>query len=126
MTGSSTNDARRGMTGLALLIITVGVGWLLSALGVGEGINWVWTLGLGMVGIGTFALSGVDKASVVFGPLFLAASVLSILRQAGKLRLDTEIPLLVILIGVLLLVAQSRRIRSPSWYADDAPRSRDD
>ena len=126
MTRSSTNDARRGMTGLALLIITVGVGWLLSALGVGEGINWVWTLGLGMVGIGTFALSGVDKASVVFGPLFLAASVLSILRQAGKLRLDTEIPLLVILIGVLLLVAQSRRIRSPSWYADDAPRSRDD
>ncbi len=126
MTEHSRGDGRKSVTGLALLIITVGVGWLLSALGIGEGINWVWTLGLGMVGIGTFAIGGVDKASVVFGPLFLAASVLSILRQAGKLRLDTEIPLLVILIGVLLLVAQSRRIRAPSWYADDAPRSRDD
>ena len=100
---------------LPFLIITVGVGWLLTTLGVAPQINWVWTLGLAVVGFTTFAVSGVDKASVVIGTLFLLASLFSVLRQTGKLQLDTEVPILVIATGVLLLIVRSSRIPIPSW-----------
>lgn len=102
---------------LSILIITVGVGWLLTAKGFGPGINWIWTLGLGVLGILTFILSGgLDKLSVILGPFFLVGSVLSILRQTGRLVLDTEVPVLVILIGVLLLIAQMQFVPLPSWF----------
>lgn len=100
---------------LPILIITVGVGWLLTTLGVAPQINWIWTLGLAVVGFTAFAVSGVDKASVVVGTLFLLASLFSVLRQTDKLKLDTEVPILVIATGVLLLVVRSPRIPVPSW-----------
>lgn len=107
----------RGPLVLAVLIITLGVGWLLTAKGFGPGINWVWTLALAVVGIITFVLSGgVDKFSVVVGPFFLVASLLSILRQTGRLDTETEIPLTVILIGLLLLLANMPFVKRPNWY----------
>ena len=41
---------------LPLLIIVVGVGWLMTAQGVGTGIDWIWTLGLGVIGLLTFVV----------------------------------------------------------------------
>jgi hypothetical protein len=69
---------------IPILIIVVGVGWLLTAKGFGPGINWIWTLALGTIGMLTFVLSeGFDKVSVVIGPFFMLASLLSVLRQTG-------------------------------------------
>lgn len=125
MAEKETPSAGKGPFVLAVLIIVLGVAWLLSARGVGLGVNWIWTLGLGTVGVLTFVLSGgLDKFSVVFGPFFIACSVLSILRQSGTLALDTELPVLVILIGVLLLVAQMRFVPPPKWFAPLGPPSR--
>ena len=116
MTNGSATKQAKGPLVLSILIITVGVGWLLTAQGVGPGIDWVWTLGLGVVGFLTFVLSGgFDKVSVVLGPCFIVASFLSILRQRGQLRVDTEIPILVILVGVLMLVARMPAVRTPRW-----------
>jgi hypothetical protein len=106
---------------IPVLIIVVGVGWLLTAQGIGPGINWVWTLGLGVIGILTFVVSGFDKVSVVLGPFFLLASMVSVLRQTGQLALDIEVPVLVISIGVLLLVAQLPAIPKPAWFVPTAP-----
>ena len=106
----------RGPIALAVLIIPVGVGWLLTAQGLGPGIDWVWTLGLGVTGVLVFVLSGgVDKVSVIVGPFFLVGSLLSVLRQTNQLRLDVEVPVLVIVVGVLLLVAQMPFIPMPRW-----------
>jgi hypothetical protein len=104
-------------TGLVVpfLIIAVGVGWLLTTLGIAPEINWIWTLGLAVVGFLIFAASGVDKFSVVTGTLFLLAALFSVLRQTGKLQLDTEVPILVIASGVLLLVVRSPLVPVPSW-----------
>jgi len=67
----------RGPLVLSILIITVGIGWLLTAQGYGQGINWVWTLGLGVAGIMAFVISGgIDKISIIVGPFFLTGSVL--------------------------------------------------
>ena len=102
---------------IPILIITVGVGWLLTVQGIGPQINWVWTLGLGVIGVLTFAAFGFDKLTMVIGPFLLVGSLLSILRQMGRLSLDTEVPVLVILMGVLSLVVQSNMIPFPKWYS---------
>ncbi len=119
----------RGPLVLAILIITVGVGWLLTAWGYAPGINWIWTLGLGVIGVLTFILSGgVDKLSVVIGPFFLVGSMLSVLRQTERLSIDMELPILVILIGVLIFIAQLRVVPLPVWFgplSDAARNTRD-
>jgi hypothetical protein len=104
---------------LPILLITIGVGWLLSTLGVAPRIDWIWTLGLAAAGVLTFAIGGLDKATVVIGPFFLAASCLSVLRQLGRLALDIEVPILVIFVGVLMLIARMPSIPSPKWMVDD-------
>lgn len=112
------NDPKpsKGPLILGLLIITVGVGWLLTAQGVAPGIDWIWTLGLGVAGIAAFIVAGgVDKVSIITGPFFLIASVLSILRQSEQLKPDIEVPVLVILVGVLVVVAQMSFVPVPRW-----------
>ena len=102
---------------VSILIITVGVGWLLSALKVDADINWVWTLGLGVVGILTFVIAGgIDKMSVVLGPWFLAAALLSVPHQKNQINFNIEVAILVILLGVLIFIAQMSRIRKPHWF----------
>jgi hypothetical protein len=100
---------------LPLLLIAVGSGWLLTTLGVAPGINWIWTLGLAVVGFLTFALGGLDKFTVVAGPFFILASSLSVLRQTDRLRLDVEVPILVIAVGLLLMIARLPSIPIPAW-----------
>ncbi len=48
--------SRRAPLVIPILIMVVGVGWLLTARGFGPGVNWVWTLGLGVIGIQTVSL----------------------------------------------------------------------
>ncbi len=105
---------------LPILLITVGVGWLLTTLGVAPGIDWVWTLGLAVVGMSTSAVSGFDKVTVVVGPFFILASCLSILRQTDRLRFDVEVPILVIIAGILLLIARIPAIPVPTWVAQES------
>ncbi len=102
-----------------MLLITVGTGWLLSTLGIAPSINWVWTLGLAVVGLLTFVIGGVDKVTVVIGPFFILASTLSILRQTGRLSFDVEVPALVILSGILLIVARLPVIPTPKWITSE-------
>jgi hypothetical protein len=62
----------KGLVVLSLLIITLGVGWLLTTLAVAPGINWVLTLSLAMIGLLAFVVSGgIDKVSIIIGPVFL-------------------------------------------------------
>jgi len=112
------NKQTLGAFVVPVLIITVGVGWLLTARGIGPGINWIWTLGLAAVGILSL-LGGLDKVSVVIGPLLFLASVFSVLRQTEQLSVETEVPLLVIGVGVLLLVARHPAIPIPAWAVEN-------
>ena len=116
-----SSDSRAQLV-IPILIIVVGVGWLLTAKGVSPGVNWIWTLGLGVIGILTFVVSkGFDKVSVVIGPFFLLASLLSVLRQTGQLSVEIEVPLLVISVGALLLAAQLPAVPKPDWFVAPPP-----
>jgi hypothetical protein len=103
---------------IPILLITLGVGWLLTTLGIVPEVDWVWTLGVALVGILAFALSGFDKVTVVVGTFFLIASALSILRQTERIAINIEIPVLVITAGVLMLIAQLRVIPVPKWVLE--------
>jgi hypothetical protein len=100
---------------VSLVLIFVGTGWLLTTLGIAPNIDWIWTLLLAVMGISAFVVSGFDKISLMVGPFFLCASLLSVLRQSGTLKIDTEVPILVILLGCLLLIARMPRIPTPKW-----------
>jgi hypothetical protein len=100
---------------LPLAIIAVGLGWLLTALEITPEIDWIWTLALAAIGGLAFVACGVDRFTVVFGPFFLVASVLSVLRQMGQLQLKTEVPILMIVFGVLQLFATLKGFPPPAW-----------
>lgn len=113
----------RGLIVLSIFIITIGIGDLLTTLGILPGVDWVWTLALAIVGILVIVLSGgLDKVSIVVGPFLLVASLLSILRQTGHLDPKLEASIVVILIGVLLLVSQMSAVPPPRWIIAAADR----
>jgi hypothetical protein len=98
-----------------LLLITVGTGWLLTTIGIAPGIDWVWTLGLAVVGLLTFIVGGFDKVTFVVGTFFIVTSVLSVLRQTERISFDLEVPILVIVSGVLLLAARHSAVPVAKW-----------
>ena len=100
----------------ALLLIIVGSGWLLNSFQIVPGVNWVWTLGLGLIGAAWLALGGVNKMTAVLGPFLIAASILSYFRQTGRLDQNHELPGLMVLLGLLILVSCSRSIPVPGWF----------
>jgi hypothetical protein len=103
---------------IPMLLIVLGTGWLLTTLNIVPQIDWVWTLGVALAGVLVFLVSGFDKVSVVVGPFFLIAAILSVLRQSGRLELNLEIPILVISAGLLLLVVRSKSIPAPAWLIE--------
>lgn len=113
MTGSMKTLA------VPILIIALGVGWLLTTAHVVPGVNWVWTIGLGVTGVLILAGS-FDKVTVVVGPFLMAATFFSILRQTGRLSIDIEVPALVIVFGALMLAAQLLPIPLPKWISPPA------
>ncbi len=119
--------AERRTLMVPVLMLAVGAGWLLTELDIVPRVNWVWTLGLGAVGLLAFAVAGLDKVTIVLGPFFIIASGLSVLRQTGDLRPEIEVPVLVIAAGVLLLVARSPAVPFPKFLIEEPkPRERDE
>ena len=108
---------------IPILLITFGAGWLLTTLGFAPGVDWIWTLCIAVVGLVAFVVGGLNKVTVVIGPFCILASCLSLLRQTGRLSLNVEVPILVILAGVLLLVARLPAIPMPEWVVQN-PKAR--
>ena len=105
---------------VSICLIALGVGWLLTNAGVLAGVNWVWTLSLASAAIVVLAAGGIDKVTVVVGPLLMLASVGSVARQTGRLSVDYEVPCLVIAAGVLVLVSHLAPVPPPAWLIDDS------
>ncbi len=103
---------------LPVAVMAVGIGWLLTSLGIVPEVDWIWTLGLAVIGFLAFIVWGVDRFTVVFGPFFIIASLLSIFRQTGRLNMKTELPTLLIVLGVLHLFAVLRGFPAPAWLPD--------
>jgi hypothetical protein len=102
--------------------ILVGIAWFLNVMGVMRGVDWVWTLGLATAGILSLVAGGLNKITVVTGPFLLVASVCSLLRQTGRLAADHEIPVLVIVLGILMLISQLSNLPVPESLRAENPK----
>ena len=101
-----------------VLIITLGLGWLLTVNNLMPGVNWIWVLGLAVTGVLILTVGGVDKVTLVVGPFLISATFFSLLRQTGRISVDTEVPTLVIVFGVLMLLAKLLPIPVPKWIVE--------
>lgn len=100
---------------LPILLLAVGVGWLLTVQQVLPGVNWAWVLGLATAGVVLLLATGIDRVTVVAGPFLIASALFALLRQAEILAVDTEAPLLMIVIGALLICARTLDLGEPNW-----------
>ena len=99
-----------------ILTILFGAAWLLNTLNIIPGVDWLWTVGLAATGIISMAVGGLNKLTVVVGPFLLVAAIFSIMRQTGRLNLDHEVPILVIVLGILMLISQLSKLPVPESF----------
>lgn len=108
---------------IPVLLITIGAGSLVTALGYAPEIDWVWTLALAITGLLAFIVGGLDKVTVVAGPFFIITSMLSVLRQTERITINVEVPILIMVAGCLLLIARHPSIPSPKWIIEEPKRA---
>lgn len=106
----------------AILLILVGVGSLFNTMNLIPQVDWLWTLGLAVVGILILAFRGINKVSFVLGFQLVLASVFSVFRQTGRLHIDYEVPCLLITLGVLILISYLAPLPAPKWLDDSVSR----
>jgi len=99
---------------IPVMVIAVGIGWLLNVQNLIPKVDWIWTIVLAAAGILMLAVGGLDKLTFVAGPFLIISSICSVLRQAGRLDLNKEVPILTIIFGVLLLAANMLKLPAPS------------
>ena len=90
---------------LPILIIATGIGWLLSSKGVLPGVNWAWVLVMATAGA-LILSNGLNKLTIVLGPMLLISSVLIVMLQTERIAIDMFFPVLVISFGLLMLIAR--------------------
>ena len=86
---------------------------MLNTLNIIVGVGWAWSIGLATVGILSVAVGGFNKVSILTGPFLIIASVFSVMRQTGRINIDLEVPILVIVLGVLMLISQLSKLQLP-------------
>ncbi|KAF0814343.1 hypothetical protein IGB42_01244 [Andreprevotia sp. IGB-42] len=112
-----------------IALIVVGAGWLVSELHLLPEANWIVIFGLIAAGLGVLAVEGINRSSIVTGPLLIAGGVLTFVHERTGAGWSVLIPVLLMLWGLLLLVARlpaiperSRAKRGPlpgRWADDD-------
>lgn len=98
---------------LPTLLIIVGLGWLLKASNLFPQIEWVWTVGLFAVGVLVIVGLGLDKLTFTVGGALIISSVFSVLRQSGIISLSLELPILVIVLGILWIIGEATGLKNP-------------
>lgn len=113
-------STRKSGVATALVIIAIGSGWLLNNVGILPAVEWIWTLSLGIAGVLTLAMVGLDRVTAVIGPFLIISSAFSILRQTGRMPTNYEVPLLVIIFGVLWLAAVLLPLKPARWMTGES------
>jgi len=101
-----------------VLMMTVGLGWLFTVWNVDVRIHWVPVLGMAVTGALVLLLGGLDKVTVVLGPLLLITTFFALLRQTGYISFDVELPCLLFAAGLLMLMAHLAPIPTPRWLVE--------
>lgn len=106
---------------LPLALIALGLGWLLNVLDLPLAVDWFWVCGLAIAGLLTILAGGPDKLTLVAGPFLLAGACTYILRKLGHLTLSQEVPILVVVLGVLLLLVNLFKLPDSPLLKESPP-----
>src|SRR5258708_6693912 len=98
---------------ISLLIMVIGVAWVLNTLHFIAGVDWIWTLALGATGVLMIAWPKLNKITFIVGTFLIVGSIFSVARQTNLISVDVEVPVLVIIFGLLVLIAQLPFIPHP-------------
>lgn len=101
-----------------VLLVFLGLGWLLNESNVTPEVDWIWTLGFAVVGLLVLFCRGLNKASIVVGPLLIACAVFSYVRQTGYLAPDYELPILLVVSGLLVIISYYAPLPPPRWLVE--------
>ncbi len=112
---------RKSATAISLLIIALGVAWLLNVTKVIPRVDWVWVMGLGVSGILLLAFAQMDRFNFVIGVSLIVSSILSVMRQTGRLVINIEAPVLFITVGILLFLSQLLPLPAPGESVKKQP-----
>ena len=113
---------------LPLLLILFGAMWLAHVLGLIPDLRAIGGMALVVAGIAVLAIEGINKRSVVTGPVLMFCGAAWLGLQHGYLTRDLVAPLFLIVVGACLFVARlpgvpssSRRSRREEVREDGAP-----
>ena len=95
---------------LPFVIVVIGLGWLLQRLELISSFELYWTIGLAAAGIYFFAVGGFNRDTFLLGTFLLICALFSLLRAVNLLRLTVELPVLVIIFGILMAIRNSGAI----------------
>ncbi len=113
--------SRKPAIAISFLIVALGVAWLLNAMRVAPQLDWIWIIGLGVVGILLLTITRLDRLSFVAGFSLILSSVLAALRQSGKITVNIEAPVLFIIVGVLIFLSQFLPLRASPTPEEKPP-----
>ena len=106
------------------LIISVGLAWLLNNMNILPNIEWIWIIVSAYAGIMCLTVTKLNKITAVTGPLFIIYSIMSFLRQNGTITFETELPLMTIILGFLMLIAEKKNLPMPEF--EEAPKAKEE
>ena len=97
------------------LIISIGLAWLLNNMSLLPNIEWIWVIVSAYAGIMCLSVSKINKVTAVAGPLLIIHSIMSFLRQNGIIKLEIELPLMIIVLGFLMLISEKKNLPMPDF-----------
>ena len=95
---------------LPITLIIVGLVWLVWHFRLFPDIDWVIALGFIAGGIAVMVFDGINKNSIVIGPILIAMGGAWALNDRYRVSWSLLIPGLLVLLGVLMLIARSAAI----------------
>ncbi|WP_137939270.1 hypothetical protein [Chitinivorax sp. B] len=95
---------------IPVALIVIGLAWLLEEFHFFPEVSWLWITAFVAGGVAILVIDGINKSSVITGPLLIGAGLTTFLRQHFDLSLRVQLPVLMVLLGVLMLIARSPSI----------------
>ena len=92
---------------LPITLIIVGLVWLIWHFRFFPDVDWVIALGFIAGGVAVMVIDGINKNSIVIGPILIAMGVAWWLNDRYRTQLVADHPALLVLLGVLMLVARN-------------------